>query len=469
MANPTLASDGGLSDITSLLELVQGKTTTSSTKSNATAADTTAQINEILSGNQGLAAVTGAQKAAGLYNSSTNTQLTNDLLTRTAAAVSARNAGTTTTTKSGGLNKSTVANLVATTALKKALGGKGIVQNSKDLYSKLKDELGLGDNPVATEGASISGEGIAPTALDSSAVSQDILGTLPGDVTASAADSAVAGTDATSQAISQANAAVDAGGGTDAAIDSAAIGAGVDANFVSGVDAAGAALDASAADAGIGAATGDALAGETAGELGASDLGAAAAGGWTALAVYGAMDLNQDIQQGSSDVLWADALGGLGTGDIVQGIKSGNLSDTLGPAGGILNDITGGAIDSVGKATGWIVCTELLRQGKFNRKHYVAGLAVFNSYPKELLVGYYVWARPLVSHLRTNPNSLLSRCTRYVFATRAEYLAARAGVSGARDLLQGQVISAVLYGFCFALGHLINWSARYGTRLRSVT
>jgi hypothetical protein len=57
----------------------------------------TAMLNSILGGNQGLAAVSGGQKSAGLYNSSVNTQLTNDLLARAAAAVAEKQSTTTTT------------------------------------------------------------------------------------------------------------------------------------------------------------------------------------------------------------------------------------------------------------------------------------------------------------------------------------------------------------------------------------
>jgi len=77
-----MQSDGGLSDITKLLDLVKDDKTTSSTTSNITKSGVQAQINEILGSNQGLAAVAGAGHSAGFYNSSVNTQLVNDLLAR---------------------------------------------------------------------------------------------------------------------------------------------------------------------------------------------------------------------------------------------------------------------------------------------------------------------------------------------------------------------------------------------------
>lgn len=56
-----------------------------------------AAIKSILEGTQGLAAVTSGQKVAGLYNSSTNTLLANDLVARAAAQGAALNKTTTTT------------------------------------------------------------------------------------------------------------------------------------------------------------------------------------------------------------------------------------------------------------------------------------------------------------------------------------------------------------------------------------
>lgn len=51
-------------------------------------------VNSALESNQGLAAVTSGQKAAGGYNSTTNTQLTNDLVSRIAGEVAVRGAKT---------------------------------------------------------------------------------------------------------------------------------------------------------------------------------------------------------------------------------------------------------------------------------------------------------------------------------------------------------------------------------------
>jgi len=66
-----------------------------------------ALLSEKLAGIQGLEAVAGGQKRAGLYNTSTSQLLINDLLVRSAAEV-AKQAAPTVTTKVGGTKKTTV-------------------------------------------------------------------------------------------------------------------------------------------------------------------------------------------------------------------------------------------------------------------------------------------------------------------------------------------------------------------------
>lgn len=73
------------------------KTETGGTTTQQTIIDPAAAqnlINTILGGTSGLAAVSSGQKGAGLYNSSTNQLLVNDLLSRTAGEVAARGAPT---------------------------------------------------------------------------------------------------------------------------------------------------------------------------------------------------------------------------------------------------------------------------------------------------------------------------------------------------------------------------------------
>ena len=115
---------------------------------------------------------------------------------------------------------------------------------------------------------------------------------------------------------------------------------------------------------------------------------------------------------------------------------------------------------------GWIICTELMRQGRMPKRHWAAGSKVFAAYPETGRRGYYVWAIPTVRHLRRRPGSLYSRAIARVFGWRAEDIAARAGVQGARKLLRGRMVTAVLALPCLVLGALSpeqDWTKVYDT------
>lgn len=91
-----------LDSISKLSDLFLPKSTTTTggtTKQQTVISPAAAQhlINTMLGGTQGLASVAGAQKGAGLYNSSTNQLLVDDLLSRTAGEIAARGAPTFTT------------------------------------------------------------------------------------------------------------------------------------------------------------------------------------------------------------------------------------------------------------------------------------------------------------------------------------------------------------------------------------
>jgi hypothetical protein len=69
-----------------------------------------------------------------------------------------------------------------------------------------------------------------------------------------------------------------------------------------------------------------------------------------------------------------------------------------------------------------------------------------------------------VFHLRQHPNSLYSRFLGRVFGWRAEDLAARVGVVGARKLWRGRAVTAALWLPCLALGALVpaqDWQSVY--------
>lgn len=443
MAGATLAADGGLSDITNLLSLVKDQKSSTSTSTDISQAGVTQQINDILQSNTGLAAVAGAQKSAGLYNGSTNTLLTNDLLARASAQVAAKNATqTTSSTKKASVTKQNIESLLATQALKSAIGSDTVKAGAKSVYGSIADELGIatGANDTATANALSSVSSAGPgsqvgdfTSLESSiASSGDDLG-----VGALANGTFADGADAGIGALTSADL-------TDGAGSAVAGGVGADTADVAGLETLDdAAATSDAADAGLG-------------ELGSSGSSGLAATGWGALAVASAADAADTVNSGDKNAEIGSIVGGLGTGDIIRGLDSGSPLDSVNPLG---QGIVKGIGDAVGIDTtkGWIVCTELLRQGKFNKRHYAAGLKVFQAYPQHLLCGYYVWASPLVLYIRRNPSSWITCICKHLFGQRAEFLAARAGVFGARDTVYGQSISTLMFGFCWILGQALNW------------
>lgn len=123
---PLRSNSGDIQDIQSLLDIFAGKTTTTSsnttssgTNSNVTGtqelvdpAKATELISQMLSGTSGLAAISSGSKASGLYNSSTNMLLTNDLLARTAGQVAALSS-----TKLTASNGTTAANSATNSAV----------------------------------------------------------------------------------------------------------------------------------------------------------------------------------------------------------------------------------------------------------------------------------------------------------------------------------------------------------------
>ncbi len=142
------------------------------------------------------------------------------------------------------------------------------------------------------------------------------------------------------------------------------------------------------------------------------------------------------------------SIGG-GLGDV--GTAAGFFGPTAAEAGG------GGLLSGLGAALPFaatVICTELRRQGRMPKRYYVAAARADAKIPQIVRNGYYVWAIPSVHHLRRKPNSLYSRILEKTFNWRAEDLAARAGVKGARKLWRGRAVTAALALPCLALGLL---------------
>lgn len=99
MATGDIAATGGAQNLLNLIGMFKGSTTTKTqtTKPDVTAEGMNALVQQILGGTQGLASVATGQKVAGLYGSTTNQMLLNDLISRTAGELAKAQAGTTTT------------------------------------------------------------------------------------------------------------------------------------------------------------------------------------------------------------------------------------------------------------------------------------------------------------------------------------------------------------------------------------
>jgi hypothetical protein len=244
MATGDLASRGnsGMQDIQSLLGIFKGGAkTTQSTFETVSSDKANAYIKQIMESSQGLAAVSSGQKGAGLYNSSTNQLLTNDLLSRTAGQTAALSSAKTTSTQTG-KQADVLGTLlgVGGGALGSALLGPALKTGAKKLgVDKWGQEIS--DSIFGSAGTSMGSIGesvgdIYPAAFDSVAVDAGVLGDMSfmDSVTAGAGgDAAAAG------AAGEGGASIGAGevaalGAGGALIGSALAGAGTAAGATAG-------------------------------------------------------------------------------------------------------------------------------------------------------------------------------------------------------------------------------------------
>lgn len=184
-ANPLISI---METLPNIIGLFSGKSTTSTeTTAPSSSTETSsidkagmdALIKQILDSNRGLASVTQGQRSAGLYNSSTSSLLANDLITRAAGEVAARN--TTKTTTSPGTSRSTTQ--VTPGALQgkgtAVTGGLGALGLANKVFGANKKTPGLGNLYEAVSGRDIvgmmeSGEYIPTNPLSSNSILGDM-------------------------------------------------------------------------------------------------------------------------------------------------------------------------------------------------------------------------------------------------------------------------------------------------------
>ena len=184
-----MAQESSIGNLLTLLQAFSGKsgttTTTGGTSTKQTVLDQNtlnAIMKSALEGNQGLANVASGQRAAGMYDSTVNTQLTNDLLSRLATQTTVAGAPTVTTTPkttvataSPGLGLSGVAAIGALSLGKNLLDSELGTKGKKSLW----DLLGGDKSATPSEaydtglGASIDSLGTGALAASGGAVPLD--------------------------------------------------------------------------------------------------------------------------------------------------------------------------------------------------------------------------------------------------------------------------------------------------------
>lgn len=388
-------------------------------------------VQKILEGTNGLASVSSGQKNAGLYNSSTNQLLTNDLLARTASNVAIARAPTVNTIGAS----STSTDIGPSNTITNIGGSTTTTGPSSTATNNVIGPSTVG-TAVVTPQTTIKND----TVVDPQIKPVTALGLLGAAQLGSSALSSIKGlTDAATSIGSTAvptSAAIDAGvnslgitGASSADIGSL-MGTTANSTFplgsgLSGVDAASLIAPAS---------TGSEIA--TTG-LVASEL---AAGG----------EAGVGITAGAST---AEGVGALAaTGEGVAALETGAAAIEIGAA---TAEGAGAAEAIVTAIAMWIVCTELNRQGRLPSRFYYYGAKEFSKYDEQGKRGYYIWAVPSVLHLRKYPNSLYSKFLCNIFNIRAEYLASIGGCKSARCTKLGAIVTHTSYAICWILSRTI--------------
>jgi hypothetical protein len=204
-----------------------GGTTTTTTARSVPPGAVDAVVRSILEGSQGLAAIAGGQRTAGLYNSSTNMMLSNDLIARAAGEGAKLNDSTTTTAVTS-----------PTTSTTQLSGGTTSTQNQTQAQVK---------NPAINPGIALGGLALLqaiPKDIKDSVLS-GLLGGKKGAAAAAAGDGAAAGNGSTAiaDAYNDPSRALDLAPGSSVAADGIASVGGVAGGGQSVVD--GLSIDAS--------------------------------------------------------------------------------------------------------------------------------------------------------------------------------------------------------------------------------
>lgn len=414
MADAVLQKVDSIGNIASILNLIKGTSSTSTTKPNISPEGINAILQQILGGSQGLASVASGQRSAGLYNSTTNQLLTNDLITRTAGELAKQSAGSTTTLKTPPkIAGPDIGKLLLTIGGTNLLGPavKGLVKKTglDTLGTSMADALGLGGN--------FSTDAIAAANTSSDPIAA-LIGSQAGGIgiaDALTAGGALLGSSEVGGLLTAANATADPLGTFIGSL-------GFDTSALGGEAALGGTAALGAADTlGLGEAVfgtgGSVLGGEAlAGGIGGSVLGGGAALG--------------------GSVLGGEALAGgaaLGAGELLGGAVAGD-------AAGI------GVGDLLLTAATWVICTQLNAVGKLPDAMYNASALRAATLSEEVLDGYHAWAVGYTKLMRRD--SWVGRmCTRFILPlaiARCRYLLGNFNIIGMASVYIGEPICWVI-------------------------
>ena len=128
---------------------------------------------------------------------------------------------------------------------------------------------------------------------------------------------------------------------------------------------------------------------------------------------------------GAADLMGMGA-GAIG-GDAAAGLAAGAGADAIGAATGGEAAAAGGGdlLAMLAPLAAWIVCTELKDQGKLRKDWWKYGLIHFNTrYNDDIKRAYWLWATPVVAHMKKYPNGKLNKLMEIIFVNRAEWIAA---------------------------------------------
>lgn len=109
-----------------------------------------------------------------------------------------------------------------------------------------------------------------------------------------------------------------------------------------------------------------------------------------------------------------------------------------------------------------VICTELVRQGLFNRADYLLGARYVEEHLTERHVrGYHAWGLPVVRTMRRSRYA--SAFWRMIAQARADHIAFLYGDAARRNRL-GAVVCAIAHPVCYLIGGLVreqDWQALY--------